>query len=121
MAWPDLKLRLACTGWSRLRGLLFQPRLAINEGLCLIPCTAVHTFGMAYPIDVVFLDAHGRVLRCVSALAPRRIALCSGAACAVELVAGYCARHPDYANRVRLALQVALARPHHRDSSHRIL
>lgn len=113
MAWPDLELSLAYRFTQRLCGLWRRPPLAMHEGLCLWPCTAIHTLGMRYPIDVVFLDASGRVCKRVERLRPARWAVCRQARYAVELAAGYCARHPDHARRIRLALRVALAR-HHR-------
>ena len=33
------------------------------EVLCLVPCRSVHTFGMKFAIDVMFVDAVGVVLR----------------------------------------------------------
>lgn len=110
MGWPELRLALARTMSSRLRGLLGQPSLASDEGLCLMPCAAVHTFGMRYAIDVVFLDDGGHVEKCVMHLAPSRVAVCWGATYAVELAAGFCQQHPDYADRIRHALRAALAR-----------
>lgn len=46
----------------RLRGLLGR-KLDENEGLILTPCSSIHTFGMAYPIDAIYLDKTGVVLR----------------------------------------------------------
>jgi uncharacterized membrane protein (UPF0127 family) len=80
------------------------PRLRPNQGLWLAPCNAIHSFGLAYTIDVVFLDSRQRVIRRVDHLAPNRIALCLAARSAVELPAGYCARHPDYSRKIRQAL-----------------
>lgn len=50
--------------WLRLRGLLARPPLADQamEALWLVPCGAIHTIGMRYPLDVVFLDADHRVV-----------------------------------------------------------
>jgi uncharacterized membrane protein (UPF0127 family) len=42
--------------WDRLRGLLGRPRLQAGEGLLIDPCPSVHTIGMGYPLDLVFLD-----------------------------------------------------------------
>lgn len=43
------------------------------DGLWLKPCGAIHTIGMAIRIDVVFLDAHLRVLRLCPSVPMRRI------------------------------------------------
>lgn len=100
----DLMLYVARGFWGRLRGLHAYPALAFNQGLCLMPCSAIHTFGLAYSIDVLFLDGEGRCLKRLDNLAPNRVAWCRGAAMAVELHAGYCARHSCAAASVRQAL-----------------
>ena len=41
---------------TRLRGLLGRDGLEPGEGLLLRPASAVHTYFMRFPIDVVFLD-----------------------------------------------------------------
>lgn len=76
--------------WSRLRGLLLREPLCADgsEGLLITPCASVHTLGMAYPIDVVFLDKEGVVLGCQEAVAPARVRLQRGARSALELVSG---------------------------------
>ncbi len=77
---------------ERMRGLLWRPPLAAGEAMYLERCNAVHTVGMRYAIDVVFLDASGVVLRVVSALRPMRMAACLRARTTVEFAAGACAR-----------------------------
>ena len=44
-------------------GLLGHASLPRGEGLLLAPAWSIHTWFMRFPIDVVFLDADGRVLR----------------------------------------------------------
>ena len=52
--------------WSALRvGLLNHASLQEDSGLWLEGCRSVHTKGMRFAIDVVFVDAHGTVLRVV--------------------------------------------------------
>src|SRR5262249_17348021 len=63
-------LRVADTHWSRMRGLLGTGSLEPGAGLWIVPCQQVHMFGMRYAIDVVFLDAAGRVLATVPTLRP---------------------------------------------------
>jgi protein-S-isoprenylcysteine O-methyltransferase Ste14/uncharacterized membrane protein (UPF0127 family) len=67
------RLRVADTHWSRLRGLLGTSVLRDGEGLWIKPCRQVHMFGMRYPIDVVFLDAGGRIVRTVGELQPNSV------------------------------------------------
>ncbi|HEY5349761.1 MAG TPA: DUF192 domain-containing protein, partial [Candidatus Lustribacter sp.] len=52
--------------WQRAIGLIGEPELDPEGGLWLEPCSAVHTIGMRFPIDVLLLDRAG----CVVAIAP---------------------------------------------------
>ncbi len=58
--------------WLRLRGLLGRRGLPPGEGLILVPCRAVHMAGMAFPLDVGFLDESGRLVACYPGLQPGR-------------------------------------------------
>lgn len=79
---------LANTMFHRLRGLLGRPPLQDGEGLLLDPCKGVHTFGMGYPLDVVFMDAAGVVIKTAQGLEPGRNAWAGGARMALELRGG---------------------------------
>jgi uncharacterized protein len=59
--------------WPRLLGLLVRPPLGPDEGLWLDPCGGIHTWGLRYPIDVLFLDRELRVLRIVRGVGPWRM------------------------------------------------
>ena len=62
--------------WSTesLRGLLGADGLGDGEGLLLRdPLGCLHTIGMRFAIDVVFLDRRLRVVRVVSHVAPGRL------------------------------------------------
>jgi uncharacterized protein len=86
LAW---RAELAASPWRRARGLLGRRALPVGAGLVLRPCAWVHTVGMAFPIDVVHLDAGGRVLRVVPNLRPWRLGpFVWGSRVAVELPAG---------------------------------
>lgn len=74
--------------WERLRGLLGRPPLRADEGLLLVPCASVHTFGMTRPIDVVYLDRDWRILRIVAGLRPGRVSWTWRAVATLELAAG---------------------------------
>lgn len=60
---PQFSVMVATTWWQRLRGLIGHAPLGNNETLFIPRCRQVHTFGMAWPIDVVFIDAHRRIVR----------------------------------------------------------
>ena len=55
--------------FARLRGLLGRT-LQEDGGLLLTPCSAIHTIGMRYAIDAIYLDRQGRVLRIDEAVKP---------------------------------------------------
>jgi hypothetical protein len=92
MKYSAVAWRRAETFTTRLFGLLGQPMLKPGEALWLAPCRAVHTCGMGYAIDVVFVSARGRILRIVPGLVPMRGALCLRAFGVAELRAGEAAR-----------------------------
>lgn len=56
-----------------LKGLIGRPRLETGHGLWIVPCQSVHTFWMRFPIDVVFLDKHYKIVHLVENLKPHRV------------------------------------------------
>ncbi len=55
-------------------------------------CSAIHTFFMFMPIDVIFLDSSNRIVRIVHSMRPWRSAWGGrNAVCTLELPAGVCA------------------------------
>lgn len=80
---------VADTLLARLKGLLGREALADGEAMLIRPCKGVHTFGMSFAIDVLFLDARNRVIACNKGLAPNRLTpVYPRAACVIELPAG---------------------------------
>ena len=80
--------RLAGTSKARRHGLRGETALDQGQGLWIVPCEAIHTFGMKMPIDSVFLDKELRVRGLRNNLKPRRIAACLRAHSVLELPAG---------------------------------
>jgi uncharacterized protein len=78
----------AATFWERLRGLIGRAQLKPGEALHITPCRSIHTFFMRFPIDVVFLDRHGTVLRACPAMSPWSALVCSRATSVLELPPG---------------------------------
>lgn len=64
----------AAAAFERMRGLLGRDDLPEGMVMRLCPCGAVHTFGMRFTLDVVFLDASGKVLRVRRGMRRGRIA-----------------------------------------------
>ncbi len=78
---------VASTRPARLLGLAFLDRIEAGEGLLLPHCRSIHTFGMLFPLDLVFLDAEGRVIELRRAVPPRRLVRCRAADAVLELPA----------------------------------
>ena len=81
-------LEVADSGPKRNKGLLGRDRLARGEGLWIIPCEAVHTFGMRFPIDLVYLDREKRIRKLRREVPPWRLSACLFAHSVIELPAG---------------------------------
>lgn len=79
---------LADSGARRRKGLLGRDRLAPGEGLWIVPCEAVHTFGMRFPIDLVYLDRNHRIRKLRSNVRPWRLSACFRAHSVLELASG---------------------------------
>jgi uncharacterized membrane protein (UPF0127 family) len=79
------QLPVASTRLSRLLGLALLDRAEAGEGLLIPRCRAVHTFGMRFPLDLIFLDGGGRVVELRRGVSPGRFARCAGAEMVVEL------------------------------------
>ena len=83
------KAIFAETLWKRLVGLLGREGLGDGEALVIMPCSAIHTFFMRFPIDVIFLDRASRVRKVICGMQPFRLSrLVFGAREAVELPLG---------------------------------
>jgi uncharacterized membrane protein (UPF0127 family) len=67
------EVRLADTPRARRIGLLKHDKLNTGEGLWIYPTQAIHTWGMRFPIDLVFIDRRMRVRRIYHRLAPFRL------------------------------------------------
>ena len=73
---------------SRLVGLAGMRRPSARLALLLTGTRAVHTLGMRFALDLVWLDESDRVLRIDAAVAPGRFRGCRRAGAVLELVAG---------------------------------
>lgn len=83
-----LKAMQTQTMKERLGGLLVLAPLQSNEGLWISPCNSVHTFGMKYVLDLVYVDKHDKVCGLVNSVKPWRVSLCLKAKAVIEMTAG---------------------------------
>lgn len=80
-----IEVPLAAGIRARLLGLALLSRDRAGPGLLIPRCGSVHTFGMRFSLDLVFLDREGRPLREIHAVRGGRIVACRGAAAVLEL------------------------------------
>jgi uncharacterized membrane protein (UPF0127 family) len=71
--WLATKVRKADNFLTRLVGLLKRKTLGPEEALWLMPSKGIHTIGMKFPIDVVYLNRRNLVVRLISGMAPYRV------------------------------------------------
>lgn len=74
--------------WQRLKGLLGTKAFALGNGLIIKPCSSVHTFGMAYPIDVLFVDQDHQIIKIVHGMTAGRVTMQLRSSYVVELPVG---------------------------------
>lgn len=79
---------VADTFFTRLKGLLGTSGLPEGQAFLIRPCNSVHTFGMRYDIDVLFVSQEGRILKIMAAMPPGRIAWCKESAYVLEMPSG---------------------------------
>src|ERR1700690_3216181 len=67
---------IADRGATRRKGLLGRSGLRDGEGLWIVPCESVHTIGMQFAIDLVYLDRNHRVRKVRSSVPAWRMSAC---------------------------------------------
>ncbi len=81
------RVPVATSRLSRLLGLAWLDRAKAPAGLLIPRCRAVHTFGMRFPLDLVFLDRGSAEVARRLAVPPRRLAFERRAAAVLEVPA----------------------------------
>ena len=61
----SLGVAAADNTFARLKGLIGKFRLNSDEGLWMVPSRGVHTIGVMFPLDLIYLDQHHRVIHFV--------------------------------------------------------
>src|SRR5665213_2948304 len=70
----SLGVKVADTSFTRLIGLIGRFKLRGDEGLWVVPSSGVHTWGVLFPLDLIYLDANYRVIYLTEHLPRFRIA-----------------------------------------------
>jgi uncharacterized protein len=100
----------------RLLGLALA-REPPGYGLLIPRCRSVHTFGMRFALDLIWLDGHGRPLRVDRDVRPCRVCGCRRAAAVLEAPAGTLIFEPMASERgTKLLAGLDPRRPIYRDS-----
>jgi uncharacterized membrane protein (UPF0127 family) len=85
---PGARVAVASSPVARLRGLALMRELPPGLALHLPRCRSVHTLGMRFALDLVFLDSRGVVVRTASGVPPGRVVSCRRAHSVLETRAG---------------------------------
>jgi uncharacterized protein len=80
-----LEIPVAESRHSRLLGLALLSRERAGAGLLIPGCRSVHTFGMRFPLDLIFLDRWGHVVELHRGVPSRRLFRCRKATAVLEL------------------------------------
>lgn len=78
----------ADTSQKRRTGLLKHQCLEPGQGLWIVPCEGVHTFGMKFTIDVVYLNRQRKIVKVRPQMRKGGISFCLRAHSVLELPAG---------------------------------
>jgi uncharacterized membrane protein (UPF0127 family) len=85
--------RVADTFYTRLVGLLRDRTLEYGDGMWIVPCNSIHSIGMRFKFDAIFLDKNLRVVHLVREMKPWRISkMVFSAHSVLELPAGLIAQ-----------------------------
>jgi uncharacterized protein len=83
-----LRVLEAATHATRLFGLARLDEIPPDVALHITPCRSVHTFGMRFALDLVWLDRAGAVVRVDLDVPPRRFRTCWAARSVLEARVG---------------------------------
>ena len=83
-----LRVAEAATRRARGLGLARLDALPGDQALLIRRCRSVHTVGMRFPLDLVWLDGEGRPVRVDRDVRPRRLRTCLGARAVLECAGG---------------------------------
>lgn len=88
------RVESALTFSRRLVGLMGRSTIPDEQGLYFPGCKSIHTFGMKFAIDVLFMDKKMKITKIVSRLNPNRVAFAPFATRAtLELAGGVLKKH----------------------------
>lgn len=88
------RVESALTFSRRLIGLMGRSTIPDEQGLYFPDCKSIHTFGMKFAIDVLFLDKEMKITKIIRRLKPNRVVFAPFSTCAtLELAGGVLKKH----------------------------
>jgi uncharacterized protein len=94
----------ADTTLARLKGLIGRFELKFDDGVWVVPSQGIHTLGVLFPLDLMYLDSTNRVLHLMEHFPPFRIApLRAQAASVLELPT-----HTIYSSQTQIGDQLLI-------------
>jgi uncharacterized membrane protein (UPF0127 family) len=70
----SLSVTPADTTFARLKGLIGKLRLRVDEGLWIVPSCGIHTLGVLFPLDLIYLNESHQVIHLIEHFPTFRIA-----------------------------------------------
>lgn len=83
-----LRVHQARSWAARRDGLAGLPELPGHLGLWIAPCRSIHTLGMRFALDLVWLDGHDTVIGVAHAVTPWRLRSNWTARSVIEVTSG---------------------------------
>ncbi len=84
----QLSIQITETFIERNRGLLALDELMEGQGLLITPCRSVHTFGMSYALDLIYLNKGLKIVKIVENILVNRMSFALFAHSTLELKSG---------------------------------
>ena len=100
----SLAVKAADTTFARLKGLIGRLRLRSDEGLWVVPSRGIHTIGVLFSIDLVYLDDGQRVIHVEESFPAFRVAPWRNQAASVLQLPP----HTIYASQTQLGDQLVI-------------
>ena len=95
---------------TRKKGLLGLNSVPDDYALILAPCSAIHTFFMRFPIDVLFVSRDGTVTKSIKSVKPWRLAGSLRAYAVIEAAPGFIARNEIVPGEIVEVREIPLTR-----------
>lgn len=102
----------ADTSFARLKGLIGRLKLRSDEGLWVVPSSGVHTLGVLFPLDLIYLNENYQVIHLIEYFPTFRIApLKTQAASVLEMPP-----HTIYSSQTHTGDQLIICPPEEMES-----